>query len=74
MQGATPKPRRKRKAPDEISIHAPYAGGDRMIIPICVGIEQISIHAPYAGGDSAMYQTAVDAEISIHAPYAGGDH
>ncbi len=35
---------------EQISIHAPYAGGDSAMYQTAVDAE-ISIHAPYAGGD-----------------------
>ena len=36
---------------DDISIHAPLAGGDQRR-PLRAGLGLISIHAPLAGGDS----------------------
>ena len=57
---------------EDISIHAPLAGGDRH----CAGAglsAQISIHAPLAGGDPLIQPLILLVAISIHAPLAGGD-
>ena len=56
-----------------ISIHAPYAGGDGSQGPGFTVRPRISIHAPYAGGDVIGWIQLPEEDISIHAPYAGGD-
>ena len=49
MQGATRRYRIRIKS-DEVSIHAPYAGSDRIIADTNPD-HPVSIHAPYAGSD-----------------------
>ena len=58
----------------QISIHAPYAGGDLFYTLNTCSFNIISIHAPYAGGDYSVQSILPTYfTISIHAPYAGGD-
>ena len=57
-----------------ISIHAPRAGGDRVLFR-AGAYGDISIHAPRAGGDTNDVRSRTNTEdISIHAPRAGGDY
>ena len=55
-----------------ISIHAPRAGGDHILLFFGTA-ENISIHAPRAGGDRSRRGVQPPEDISIHAPRAGGD-
>ena len=56
-----------------ISIHAPRAGGDK-IVALGHSAAHISIHAPRAGGDgTGRGRRCTRKNISIHAPRAGGD-
>ena len=56
-----------------ISIHAPRAGGDK-IVALGHSAAHISIHAPRAGGDlTPGILSPAPRQISIHAPRAGGD-
>ncbi len=57
-----------------ISIHAPHAGSDQVIIMILNRDLKISIHAPHAGSDNEqLNKDALYGSISIHAPHAGSD-
>ena len=56
-----------------ISIHAPRAGGDRVVIVRVRYVDDISIHAPRAGCDIRGVKSLLPEGISIHAPRAGGD-
>ena len=56
-----------------ISIHAPRAGRDTVIVSDILETFRISIHAPRAGRDSGRYQAGYTGFISIHAPRAGRD-
>ena len=56
-----------------VSIHAPYAGSDRMKEKCHIIMYTVSIHAPYAGSDSNRITAYYRCNVSIHAPYAGSD-
>ena len=59
---------------DHISIHAPLAGRDHILVFQRSG-GPISIHAPLAGRDhNGARLVGVSQLISIHAPLAGRDH
>ena len=72
VRGATTRSRRGVQPPEDISIHAPRAGGDADT-PSGLFCAVISIHAPRAGGDCFPRPRVVQVGISIHAPRAGGD-
>ena len=56
-----------------ISIHAPLAGRDIVLISAFLMLSQISIHAPLAGRDQLARLFTPEQMISIHAPLAGRD-
>ena len=56
-----------------ISIHAPRAGRDVLVLRYPLGPEIISIHAPRAGRDNINQIVQQSGTISIHAPRAGRD-
>ena len=64
MQGATLASDVERFQAREISIHAPYAGGDFLLTIRLYRRIIISIHAPYAGGDS-KYRQLLSTKLSI---------
>ena len=73
MQGATQN-RHHLRALISISIHAPHAGSDSILISTSLTTVVISIHAPHAGSDRIRGRNRrLIWCISIHAPHAGSD-
>ena len=73
MRGATRKSRQAERPAKPISIHAPHAGCDKLVLAV-VSCDTISIHAPHAGCDAVLtVQHITNHIISIHAPHAGCD-
>ena len=73
VRGATQLPY-LQIAYQQISIHAPRAGGDIERGVLIARYDAISIHAPRAGGDALRRFLYIRLfVISIHAPRAGGD-
>ena len=78
---STPPARAATRAPaghrsargNEVSIHAPRAGGDHKQRMESFDEEEVSIHAPRAGGDDSDRGGYCGGGVSIHAPRAGGD-
>ena len=71
MRGATTNAQTNERN-DDISIHAPHAGRDR-VSPHLRELLGISIHAPHAGRDADDDGGKRRVLISIHAPRAGRD-
>ena len=72
MRGATRERDNSISAREEISIHAPHAGRDKVKSNI-ESLQKISIHAPHAGRDQDYRLGFENGKISIHAPHAGRD-
>ncbi len=71
VRGAT-RQQRSRWIGQLVSIHAPRAGGD-VILMLGQRTVLVSIHAPRAGGDDTLRRLLPLHKVSIHAPRAGGD-
>ena len=57
----------------QISIHAPLAGRDALVLNGALVEHRISIHAPREGRDPNWRYNKKDLRISIHAPREGRD-
>ena len=56
-----------------VSIHAPWEGCDRIILPLAVRTIVVSIHAPWEGCDKELKERIDSYAVSIHAPWEGCD-